>query len=89
VDGIVRLLAHIGSAGDAGDGGPATAAALSASTAVVVDAAGQMFVADRDNGRIRRITVDGTITAHSAAAPGQSQSPSLAPAVRAACSPAS
>ena len=45
-----------------GDGGPATAAALYAPTAVAIDAAGKIFIADAANNRIRMINTAGIIT---------------------------
>ncbi len=53
--GIITLVAGDGTAGFAGDGGPATDARLNTTAAVVVDAAGNVFIADRDNHRIRRV----------------------------------
>ena len=44
------------SAGDAGDGGPATAALLDGPRAVKLDAAGNLYIADSGNHRIRRIS---------------------------------
>lgn len=44
-----------------GDGGPATSAGLDASS-VAVDSAGNLFIADSGNGRIRIVTPDGIIT---------------------------
>lgn len=48
-------LAGTGAAGWNGDGGAADQTQLSAPTAVVADADGNLFIADRDNHRIRRV----------------------------------
>jgi hypothetical protein len=45
-----------------GDGGPATEACLSNPSAVAVDSAGNIFIADFSNGRIRKVDGAGTIT---------------------------
>jgi len=59
---IVRLtttalvpVAGSGAAGFSGDGGPATTAKLDGPTGVAVNTAGEVFIADRNNGRIRRV----------------------------------
>ncbi|HLK64689.1 MAG TPA: IPT/TIG domain-containing protein [Bryobacteraceae bacterium] len=48
--------------GFAGDGGAATDALLNNPTAVAVDAAGNLYIADQNNGRIREVSASGTIT---------------------------
>jgi trimeric autotransporter adhesin len=60
--GNISTVAGSATAGFAGDGGPATAAQFSYLTALVFDIAGNMYIADRGNGRIRKVKVsDGTI----------------------------
>jgi trimeric autotransporter adhesin len=53
--GDVYTVAGDGTAGFAGDGGPATAAELYAPTGVAVDSAGNLYIADRANGRVRMV----------------------------------
>ncbi len=49
--------------GGVGDGGPAAQANLSGPRGVAVDAAGNLYIADQDNHRVRRVdAVTGTIT---------------------------
>ena len=57
---ITTVAASIGN-GFCGDGGPATAACLSP-RAVAVDAAGNLYIADWYNHRIRRVDLTGTIS---------------------------
>jgi uncharacterized protein (TIGR03437 family) len=45
-----------------GDGGPATSATLSTPMAVAFDAAGNMYIADSGDGRVRKVSTSGTIT---------------------------
>jgi hypothetical protein len=45
--------------GDAGDGNPATSAWMNAPTGVFTDAAGDLFIADMGNNRIREVPVTG------------------------------
>lgn len=59
--GGLHLFAGSASAGYGGDGGLATQALLNQPTAVAVDAAGNVFVADSRNSRVREIRGDGTI----------------------------
>ncbi|OHV33502.1 serine/threonine protein kinase [Parafrankia colletiae] len=57
----VVAVAGTGTAGFAGDGGPAGSAALDGPYGMVADWAGNIYVADFGNNRIRRISADGTI----------------------------
>ena len=52
---IITTVAGNGSSGFSGDGGPATAATLAVPERVAVDSAGNLFVADLVNNRIRRV----------------------------------
>lgn len=45
-----------------GDGGPANEASLYHPFGVAVDAAGNVYIADADNNRVRKVSTDGTIT---------------------------
>ena len=53
--GAITTVAGTGSEGYGGDNGPATAAELSYPEAVAVDSAGDLFIADSDNQRIREV----------------------------------
>ncbi len=61
-NGIVTRIAGNSRSGYSGDGGPATSAQLNAPVAIAVDGAGNLFVADRGNNRIRKISPSGIIT---------------------------
>ena len=60
--GIITTLAGNGRRGFAGDGGPAAAAALNAPTGICGDPAGNLYINDVGNQRIRRVDRGGTIT---------------------------
>src|ERR1051326_7075477 len=60
--GVITTIAGIGIAGFGGDGGPATQAALNSPEGVAVDSAGNVYIADSFNNRIRKIDTSGTIT---------------------------
>jgi trimeric autotransporter adhesin len=53
--GIITTVAGGGSSASIGDGGPATAAQLWYPEGVSVDAAGNLYIADTGNGRIRKV----------------------------------
>jgi hypothetical protein len=58
----ITTIAGNGTAGYSGDGGPATSAELSAPSGVVVNAAGDVFIADSKNNRVREVSPSGVIT---------------------------
>jgi uncharacterized protein (TIGR03437 family) len=60
--GIITTIAGTGTGGFSGDGGPATSARLRDPQGLAVDSSGRLYVADRGNQRIRRISADGIIT---------------------------
>jgi DNA-binding CsgD family transcriptional regulator/sugar lactone lactonase YvrE len=60
--GIIETVAGTGESGATGDGGPALKATLSRPVAVATDDRGEVFIADSDNSRVRRIDGAGTIT---------------------------
>ncbi len=49
-------------AGFAGDGNPATLAQLNKPVGIAIDSAGSLYIADANNGRIRKVAPDGTIS---------------------------
>jgi uncharacterized protein (TIGR03437 family) len=61
-NGVISTLAGTGPFGFSGDGGSATAAQLDTPSALAFDAAGNLYIADSGNQRIREVTVkDGNI----------------------------
>jgi sugar lactone lactonase YvrE len=59
--GIITTVAGTGTSGFSGDGGPATSAKINPQ-GVAVDADGNLFIADGNNNRIRKVGVNGIIT---------------------------
>lgn len=60
--GIINTVAGNSTSGFSGDNGPATAASLYGPSDVEVDPAGNLYVADYGNKRIRKVSTGGTIT---------------------------
>ena len=61
--GIISTIAGTGTIGYSGDNGAATSATLNCPYGVVLDTAGNVYIADTDNSRIRKVTIStGIIT---------------------------
>jgi uncharacterized protein (TIGR03437 family) len=60
--GIITTLAGTGTGGFSGDGGPANAAMLRDPYGVAVDSSGNVYISDRANLRIRKVTPAGIIS---------------------------
>ena len=61
--GVITTVAGTDEGGFSGDDAPATEAQLNRPVGVVVDASGNLFIADRENNRIRRVdAITGVIT---------------------------
>jgi uncharacterized protein (TIGR03437 family) len=61
-NGIITTVAGNGTMGFSGDGGPATSASLASPNAVAVDGSGNLFIADYNNNRVRKVSTTGIIT---------------------------
>jgi trimeric autotransporter adhesin len=62
VNGTINTFAGSAVAGYSGDGGPAMAAQFSGPSGLAFDSAGNLYVADTGNQRIRKISTEGTIS---------------------------
>lgn len=62
--GIISTFAGIGTSGFSGDGGAATSAELSSVFGVAIDAAGNLYIADFNNQRIRKVNTSGIISTY-------------------------
>jgi trimeric autotransporter adhesin len=61
-DGIINRIAGIGIRGYGGDNGPALSAQLNEPYGLAVDSAGNLYIADTENNRIRKVDPSGVIT---------------------------
>jgi DNA-binding beta-propeller fold protein YncE len=61
-EGIISTVAGNGQRGFSGDGGPATQARLKEPLGLAVDSAGNLFIADRGDYRVRKVTPEGIIS---------------------------
>lgn len=62
--GVIRTVAGNGKPGSGGDGGPATNAQLWNPEGLAVDAAGNIYIADTGNNRVRVLVPSGTVCAY-------------------------
>lgn len=60
--GTITTIAGDGTGGFAGDGGAATSASLNQPAGICFDSAGNLYIADVQNHRIRRVDLNGIIT---------------------------
>lgn len=60
--GIITTVAGNGTTGFSGDGGAAISAQLNTPSGVAVDSAGNLYICDQGNGRIRKVNTSGGIT---------------------------
>ena len=61
LDGTITTVAGDGTPGFSGDGGPATSAQLDQPNGLAILDDGTLYIADRENFRVRRVAPDGTI----------------------------
>jgi uncharacterized protein (TIGR03437 family) len=73
-NGVIATVAGNGTIGFSGDNGPATSAALSIPAGVAVDSAGNVYIADAGNNRIRILTPAGSSCTYSVS-PASFQAP--------------
>ena len=73
--GVIRTVAGNGTAGFSGDGSAASAAQLNAPYGLAFDGAGNLYIADLGNARIRRVSPEGIISTVA----GGGESPLTAP----------
>jgi len=60
-DGIISTVAGTGMPGYDGDGGPAIDAVFNQPSGLTIDEAGNLYIADTGNHRIRRVGIDGVV----------------------------
>ncbi len=60
--GTVSTIAGTGDLGFSGDGGAATSAELASPTDIAIGNDGSLYIADKDNNRIRKVSASGVIT---------------------------
>ena len=62
--GVITTYAGTGGAGSLGDGGPAVNAQLNSPRRLALDAAGSLYIADRMNAKVRKVTAAGIISTY-------------------------
>jgi class 3 adenylate cyclase len=68
-DGTVTTVAGTGGAGFSGDGAAATSANLDGPQAIAIDSAGDIYIADSQNNRVRKVDPQGIITTFAGSGP--------------------
>jgi uncharacterized protein (TIGR03437 family) len=61
-DGMIATFAGTGEAGSSGDGGPATQAQLRRPISLAIDSSGNVYIADADDHKVRRVAINGSIS---------------------------
>jgi uncharacterized protein (TIGR03437 family) len=61
-NGVITTVAGTGAGGYSGDGGAGPSGQVATPCGVAIDAAGDLFIADTNNSRIRKVNAAGTIT---------------------------
>jgi hypothetical protein len=79
---ILTVAGTAGTAGFSGDGSPATNARLDSPWGLAIDAAANLLIGDLDNARLRRVSLDDTITTVSGGQPGFASDGDLAAKAR-------
>jgi hypothetical protein len=70
--GTITRFAGNYTAGLSGDGGPASSAQLHNPSALAIDSAGNLYIADTWNSRVRKVTPGGVISTYAGSTPGNS-----------------
>lgn len=75
--GVITTVAGNGSAGFSGDNGPATSAQLNSPHSIIVDVAGNLYISDSGNNRVRKASggIIGTVAGNGAAGYGGDNGP--------------
>ena len=82
--GIITTVAGSDAHGFGGDGGPATSASLFNPSDVALDSAGNLYIADTNNFRIRKVDTSGNISTFAGTGPAATSSGDGGPAASAA-----
>jgi len=85
-NGVITTVAGTGVSGFSGDNGPALSAQLGGVTSIALDKAGSLYIGDRDNFRVRKVS-NGVITTVAGSGPGGNGVMGMGPALTASFSP--
>ena len=70
--GIISTIAGNGTAGSSGDGGAATSAKLNSPENIAIDATGNLYIKEPQNGKIRKVDLSGNISTYATIATNSS-----------------